>query len=136
MLRSRPPLLTRVNGSVDGSNQAMNGKAARQVVARDATTLAASSASAALAAAARLACDASATALAASGELSDEFLQKVNGDLKAWHGDKLTHGVGVISAGSNVGAWQSAEGELGTIGAATSSNRHGLNTNLTVASSA
>ena len=86
----------------------MNGKAARQVVARDATTLAAGS------------------------KLGDELLQKVNGDLKAWHGDKLTHGVGVISAGSNVGAWQSAEGELGTIGTATSGNWLRLNTNLTI----
>ena len=110
----------------------MNGKAARQVVARDATTLAAGSASAALAAAARLACDASATALAAGGKLGDEFLQKVNSDLKAWHGNKLAHGVGVISTGSNVGAWQAAERELGTIGTATSSNWLRLNTNLTV----
>mgnify|MGYP001791001578 FL=1 len=114
----------------------MNVKAARQTVARDATARVAGSASAALAAAARLACDASATALAASGELSDEFLQKVNGDLKAWHGDKLTHGVGVISAGSNVGAWQSAEGELGTIGTATSGNWLRLNTTSRFASSA
>ena len=40
--------------------------------------------------------------------------------------------MGVISAGSNVGAWQAAEGELSAIGAATSSNRHRLNANLTV----
>ena len=110
----------------------MNGKAARQTVARDATAQVAGSSSAALAAAARLACDASATALAASGELSDEFLQKVNSDFQAWHGDKLTHGVGVISAGSNVRTWQSAEGELGTIGTATSGNWLRLNANLTI----
>lgn len=70
--------------------------------------------------------------LAAGSKLGDELLQKVHGDLKAWHGDKLTHGVGVISAGSNVGAWQSAEGELGTIGTATSGNWLRLNTNLTI----
>ena len=110
----------------------MNGKAARQTVARDATAQVAGSSSAALAAAAQLACDASATALAAGSKLGDELLQKVHGDLKAWHGDKLTHGVGVISAGSNVGAWQAAEGELSAIGAATSSNRHRLNANLTI----
>ena len=40
--------------------------------------------------------------------------------------------MGVISAGSNVGAWQAAEGELSAIGAATSSNRHRLNANLTI----
>ena len=40
--------------------------------------------------------------------------------------------MGVISAGSNVGAWQSAEGELGTIGTATSGNWLRLNTNLTI----
>ena len=71
-------------------------------------------------------------ALAASSKLGDKLLQKVNGDLKAWYGNKLTHGVGVISAGSNVGAWQSAEGELGTIGTATSGNWLRLNTNLTI----
>lgn len=70
--------------------------------------------------------------LAAGSKLGDELLQKVNGNFKAWHGDKLTHGVGVISAGSNVGAWQSAEGELGTIGTATSGNWLRLNTNLTI----
>ena len=76
--------------------------------------------------------DSGATALAASGELGDELLQKVNGNFKAWHGNKLTHGVGVISTGSNVGAWQAAERELSTIGTATSSNWLRLNTNLTV----
>ena len=35
--------------------------------------------------------DSGATALAASGELGDELLQKVNGNFKAWHGNKLTH---------------------------------------------
>lgn len=40
--------------------------------------------------------------------------------------------MGVISTGSNVGAWQAAERELGTIGTATSSNWLRLNTNLTV----
>ena len=70
--------------------------------------------------------------LAAGSELGDEFLQKINSDFKAWHRDKLTYGVGVISAGSNVRAWQSAEGELGTIGTTTSSNWLRLNTNLTI----
>ena len=124
-----PPLtilLTRLSGGVDGRNLAMSGKVARQTVASDASDAVSAGA------VAWLAYDAGATALAASGELSDEFLQKVNGDLKAWHRDKLTHGVGVISAGSNVGAWQSAEGKLSTIGAATSSNRHRLNANLTI----
>ena len=92
----------------------------------------AGSASAALAAAARLACDASATALAASDELGDEFLQKVNSDLKAWYRDKLAHGVSVVSAGSNVRARQAAERELSAVGTATSSNRLRLNANLTV----
>ena len=40
--------------------------------------------------------------------------------------------MGVISTGSNVGAWQPAEGELGTIGTATSGNWLRLNTNLTI----
>ena len=40
--------------------------------------------------------------------------------------------MGVISTGSNVGAWQSAEGELGTIGTATSGNWLRLNTDLTI----
>ena len=73
-------LLTRLSGGVDGRNLAMNGKAARQVVARDATTLAAGS------------------------KLGDELLQKVNGDLKAWYRDKLAHGMSVVSAGGNVRA--------------------------------
>ncbi len=79
-----------------------------------------------------LACDASATALAASDELGDEFLQKVNSDLKAWYRDKLAHGVSVVSAGSNVRARQAAERELSAVGTATSSNRLRLNANLTV----
>ena len=75
---------------------------------------------------------AQAQALAASGELGDELLQKVNGDLKAWHRDKLAHGVSVVSAGSNVRARQAAERELSTVGTTTSSNRLRLNANLTI----
>lgn len=71
-------------------------------------------------------------ALAASGELGDELLQKVNGDLKAWHGNKLANRMSVVSAGSNVRAWQSAERKLSAVGAATSSNRLRLNANLTI----
>ena len=133
-------LLTRANGSVDGRNLAMSGKAARQTVAHSASGAAvrvAGSAGAAGAAARAMhlaAGDAQlqATSLAAGSELGDELLQKVNSNLEAWHGNKLAHGVSVVSAGSNVGARQSAEGELSAICAATSSNRHGLNTNLTV----
>lgn len=113
-------LLTRLSGGVDGRNLAMNGKAARQTVVHSSSG--AGCGQCERGAAARLACDASATALAAGSKLSDELLQKINSDFKAWHRDKLTHGVGVISAGSNVGAWQSAEGELGAIGTATSGN--------------
>ena len=112
--------MTRVNGSVDGRNLAMNGKAARQTVARDAKARVAGSASAARrrrcvgAARVRCGCDGasceqqaarSAQALAAGGKLGDEFLQKINSDFKAWHRDKLAHGVSVVSAGSNIGAW-------------------------------
>ncbi len=71
-------------------------------------------------------------ALAASSELGDELLQKVNGDLKAWNRDKLAHGVSVVSAGSNVRAGQAAERELSAIGTATSSNRLRLNANLAI----
>ena len=71
-------------------------------------------------------------ALAASGELGDEFLQKVNGNLKAWHRYKLAHGVSVVSAGSNIRARQAAERELSTVGTATSSNRLRLNANLAI----
>ena len=71
-------------------------------------------------------------ALAASGELGDELLQKVNSDLKAWHRDKLAHGVSVVSAGSNVRAKQAAERELSAVGTTTSSNRLRLNANLTI----
>lgn len=74
----------------------------------------------------------SAQALAASGELGDELLQKVNGDLKAWYRDKLAHGVSVISAGSNVRARQAAERELSAVGTTTSSNRLRLNANLAI----
>lgn len=70
--------------------------------------------------------------LAASGELGDELLQKVNSDFKAWHRNKLAHGVSVVSAGSNVRARQTAEGELSAVGAATSSNWLRLNANLAV----
>ena len=70
--------------------------------------------------------------LAASGELGDELLQKVNGDLEAWYGDKFAHGVSVVSAGSNVRTWQTAESELSAVGAAASSNRLRLNANLTI----
>ena len=79
-----------------------------------------------------LAYDAGATALAASGELGDELLQKVNGNLKAWHRDKLAHGVSVVSAGSNVRTRQAAERELSAVGTTTSSNRLRLNANLAV----
>ena len=71
-------------------------------------------------------------ALAASGELGDELLQKVNSNLKAWHGNKLANRMSVVSAGSNVRAWQSAERKLSAVGAATSSNRLRLNANLTI----
>ena len=71
-------------------------------------------------------------ALAASGELGDELLQKVNGDLEAWYRDKLTHGVSVVSAGSNVRTRQAAERELSAVGTTTSSNRLRLNANLAV----
>ena len=71
-------------------------------------------------------------ALAASGELGDELLQKVNSDLKAWHRDKLAHGVSVVSAGSNVRTRQAAERELSAVGTTTSSNRLRLNANLTI----
>lgn len=71
-------------------------------------------------------------ALAASGELGDELLQKVNSDFKAWHRDKLAHGVSVVSAGSNVRAGQAAERELSAVGATTSSNRLRLNANLAI----
>ena len=121
-------LLTRLSGGVDGRNLAMNGKAARQTVARGAAAQIAGSASASCEQQAAR----SAQALAAGSKLGDELLQKVNGNLKAWHGNKLAHGVSVVSAGSNVGAWQSAEGELGTIGTATSGNWLRLNTNLTI----
>ena len=40
--------------------------------------------------------------------------------------------MGVISAGSNVGAWQATEGELSAIGTATSGNWLRLNANLTI----
>ena len=70
--------------------------------------------------------------LAASGELGDELLQKVNGDLEAWYRDKLTHGVSVVSAGSNIRARQAAERELSAVGTTTSSNRLRLNANLAV----
>ena len=70
--------------------------------------------------------------LAASGELGDELLQKVNGDLKAWYRDKLAHGVSIVSAGSNVRARQAAERELSAVGATTSGNWLRLNTNLTI----
>ena len=119
----------------------MNGKAARQTVARSAaarvacdagaTTLAASSAVSA-GAVAWLACDAGATVLAASGELGDELFQKVNGDLKTWHGNKLAHGVSIVSAGSNIRTRQAAERELSAVGTATSSNRLRLNANLAI----
>ena len=92
--------MTRVNGSVDGRNLAMNGKAARQAVARGAAAQIAGSASASCEQQAAR----SAQALAAGSKLGDKLLQKVNGNLKAWHGHKLTHGVGVISAGGNVRA--------------------------------
>ena len=71
-------------------------------------------------------------ALAASGELGDELLQKVNSDFKAWHRNKLAHGVSVVSAGSNVRARQAAERELSTVGTTTSSNRLRLNANLAI----
>ena len=74
----------------------------------------------------------SARALAASGELGDELLQKVYSNFKAWHRNKLAHGVSVVSAGSNVRARQTAEGELSAVGAATSSNWLRLNANLAV----
>lgn len=95
--------MTRVNGSVDGSNQAMNGKVARQAVmdGTGATGTVGAGAGAARRAYVR---SVRVQALAASGELGDELLQKVNGDLKAWHGNKLAHGVSVVSAGSNVRA--------------------------------
>lgn len=70
--------------------------------------------------------------LAASSKLSDELLQKINSDFKAWHGNKLANRMSVISAGSNVRAWQATESELGTIGAATSSNWLRLNANLAI----
>ena len=70
--------------------------------------------------------------LAASGELGDELLQKVNGDLEAWHRYKLAHGVSVVSAGSNIRARQAAERELSAVGTTTSSNRLRLNANLAV----
>ena len=109
--------MTRVNGSVDGRNLAMNGKAARQTVARGAAvrvTGRTSAASAGRGQRGRGRCDGasceqqaarSAQALAAGGKLGDEFLQKINSDFKAWHRDKLAHGVSVVSAGSNIGAW-------------------------------
>ena len=62
-------LLTRLSGGVDGRNLAMNGKAARQTVARDATARVAGSASAA-GVTAWLACDAGATTLAASSAVN------------------------------------------------------------------
>lgn len=74
----------------------------------------------------------SAQVLAAGSKLGDELLQKINGDLKAWHRDKLAHGVSVVSAGSNVRARQAAERELSAVGTATSSNRLRLNANLTI----
>ena len=70
--------------------------------------------------------------LAASGELGDELLQKVNGDLKAWYRNKLAHGVSVVSAGSNVRARQAAECKLSAVGTTTSSNRLRLNANLAI----
>ena len=110
-------LLTRLSGGVDGRNLAMNGKAARQTVARGAAARVAGSASVARRGGAdRVRCGydgasceqqaaRSAQALAAGGKLGDEFLQKINSDFKAWHRDKLAHGVSVVSAGSNIGAW-------------------------------
>jgi len=55
-------LLTRLSGGVDGRNLAMNGKAARQTVARGASDAVSAGA------VTWLACDAGATALAASGK--------------------------------------------------------------------
>lgn len=123
-----------MNGSVDGSNQAMNGKAARQAfvdergpgAARARRTSAARERQALAASGRRV------RALAASGELGDELLQKVHSDLKAWNRDKLAHGVSVVSAGSNVRARQAAERELSAVGTTTSSNRLRLNANLAI----
>ena len=101
----------------------MSGKVARQTVARDATARVAGSAGDAQLRAIRL---------AAGSELSDKLLQKVNSDFKAWHGHKLAYGMSVVSAGSNVRAWQTAESELSAVGTAASSNRLRLNANLTI----
>ena len=114
-----------MNGSVDGSNQAMSGKAARQAVASGARARV-------RATRARRTSAARVRALAASGELGNELLQKVNGDLKTWYRDKLAHGVSVVSAGSNVRARQAAERELSAVGTTTSSNGLRLNANLAI----
>ncbi len=77
----------------------------------------------------------SARALAASGELGDELLQKVYSNFKAWHRNKLAHGVSVVSAGSNVRARQTTESELSAVGTTASRNRLRLNANLTICQS-
>lgn len=113
----------------------MNGKAARQTVARErrrgSRAVRARHGGATRGQRAARAAR-SAQVLAAGSKLGDELLQKINSDFKAWHGNKLANRMGVISAGSDVGAWQTTEGELSTIGTATSGNWLRLNANLTI----